>query len=260
MRILLLLATIALAGTPHAAPLDAAALQQGGDIAYRKAISPAAKARKLNADPAVAVRARRIATRIITGAPAIDPAAREFAWAINVVGDASPSLVVYPGGRVVVHDALVTQPGIADDEIAAIVAHMMSHSLLGHDATRIAERVGDAAGAADPNRRAIAVADAAIEILPSIRYTPEEIQAADRESVQLMARAAYDPRAAGSAWRRLRGVRGSLAERVPVTDERLAALDAAIREAVPVYEETRTRAMREPPQRSRPPVASPMIR
>jgi len=238
-----------------AAAPDASAILQGGDVAYRRALGPAASARKLNNDATSGVRARRIVTRLVVGAPAIDPAARDFAWAVNLVADPTPAVTVYPGGRLLVHDALLSQTGLADDEVAAILAHMIAHSLLGHDTARVVERAGADFTAADPNRRVLAVADASAAVLPSVRYTPEEIDAADRESVQLMARGGFDPRAAGSAWRRMRSAR-SIADRAPITEVRLATLDAAIRDAIPLYEDTRARAAGEAAMQ-RPPMAGP---
>jgi predicted Zn-dependent protease len=248
-RLLVGLSLAALAPGVLAAEIDPVALMQGGDIAYRRALAPLAAARKLNTDPMTNVRARRIFNRIVTAAPATDAAARTFAWSVDLVADPAPSLVVYPAGRVLLNDGLVAQAGFLDDEIAAILAHMMAHSLLGHDASRIASRAEDALASPDPNRRALAVADAAAALLPAMRYTPTEIEAADREGVALMARVGYDPRAAGSAWRRLRDSKG-VVTRAPVTDARLATLDAVAREALPMFEDARARAAAAPAART----------
>lgn len=239
---LLLIAVTLFAQTPA---LDPEALASGGEIAYRRALTPYAAARKLNADREINVRVRRIANRIIAGAATIDPSAGRYSWALNIANDPIPSILVYPGGRIVIHDGIVTFGGFADDEIAAIFAHLLAHSLLGHDASRIASRAASSSTSPDPNRRALAVADAAAELIPKSRYSVDEIEAADRASVALMARAGYDPRAAGSAWRRLRGTRGVI-DRAPVNDERLANLDAMARESVPQYEDARVKIADEP--------------
>jgi predicted Zn-dependent protease len=243
----LALAALFATAVASAAGPDAAALEQGGDIAYRRALAAATTGgRRLNADPTLAARTRRIANRVIAAAPAIDAEARHLPWAVNVVTDPALSVLVYPGGRILVNDALVGRSGLADEEIAAVVADAVAHSLLGHDAARIAAQAGAAAEAADPNRRALAVADVADAAVRTPRYTADEIAAADRAMVEMLARSAYDPRAAGSAWRRLRGTNG-IGERIPISDERLAALDAAARAAVPLFEETRARAAAEAP-------------
>ncbi|HVE48475.1 MAG TPA: M48 family metalloprotease [Casimicrobiaceae bacterium] len=240
--LLLLIASATFAQSPA---IDPEALASGSEIAYRRALAPFAAARKLNADREINVRVRRVANRIIAGATTIDPTATRYSWAVNIVNDPTPSILIYPLGRIVVHDGIVTFAGFADDEIAAVFAHMVAHSLLGHDASRIASGAGSSMTSPDPNRRAIAVADAATELIPRSRYSADEIDAADRASVSLMARAGYDPRAAGSAWRRLRGTRGVI-ERAPVSDERLANLDAMARESVAQYDDARARLANQP--------------
>ncbi|HEX4882966.1 MAG TPA: M48 family metalloprotease [Casimicrobiaceae bacterium] len=223
------------------ATLDPAALDQGGDIAYRRAIQPAVDARRLNADRGIALRVRGELNRILVGAPAIDPGARTMHWTVNVATDPVAEVLAFPGGRLLVHTGLVTGAGLSDEEQAAIIAHVVAHSLLGEDRRRLegAVRAEDAA-AADPNRRALAVAGA-VEVL-SRRYDAPAIEAADRAGVELLARAAYTPRAAASAWRKLADKGSPLAARYPVTPERLAALEAAADKAMPLYQDTAAKA------------------
>lgn len=235
-----------------AAPLDPAALDQGGEIAYRRALQPAADGRRLNAERGVTARVRGIANRIIAGAPALDPAARAHSWTVNVVTDPAADALVYPGGRVLVNSGLLAA-GLSDDEVGALLAHVLAHALLGHDRARVEAIVPpDDAGAVDPNRRALAVANATGEALKR-RYTDAEVAAADRASTELLARAVYLPNSAAGAWRRL-PADAALARRFPVTDARLAALASAADGAMPLYEETRAKA-EATPRVAKPPAA-----
>lgn len=234
----LVLAAAALAA--GAAPLDPAAIDQGGEIAYRRALQSAAAERRMNAEPGVAARMRGIANRIFVGAPMLDPAARGLSWAVNVVTDPAVDVIVYPGGRVLVYSGL-TRLDLSDEEVGAIVAHVLAHALLGHDRERLEAEVSAAdAGAADPNRRALAVANVARETLGR-RYADAQVAAADRASAELLARAAYSPAAAVSAWRRL-PADAVLVRRFPATEARLAALESAAAATMPLYEETRAKA------------------
>jgi hypothetical protein len=88
------------------------------------------------------------------------------------------------------------------------------------------------------------------------RYDPAQIEAADRMSAELMARAAYDPRALGSAWRQVARTNSGIVVAAPVTDARLAAMDAAARAAVPLYEDAVARAAAAQPG-VRPPTGTP---
>lgn len=251
------LALAAAALAAGAAPLDPAAIDLGGEIAYRRALQSAAAERRLNAEPGLAARMRGIANRIFVGAPVLDPAARALSWTVNVVSDPAVDVLAYPGGRLLVYSGL-TAHGLTDEEVGAIVAHVLAHALLGHDRERLEADVPAAdASAADPNRRALAVANVARETLGG-RYADAQVAAADRASVELLARAVYSPKAAVSAWRRL-SADATLVRRFPVTDARLAALESAAAAAMPLYEETRAKAEAMPradkpatPGRSRP--------
>jgi predicted Zn-dependent protease len=251
----LALVLVAPVGAPDAATLDPEVLDRGSDIAYRRALAPVANEMRLNADAIATPRLRRIANRLVVSAGSIDAESKRYAWAVNLVPGPAPDVRVYPRGRVIVTDGLVNNAGLGDEEIAAILAHAFAHSLLGHDVRRVASAVATREESADPNRRALAVAEATADVIRALRYTAAEVAAADRASVEMLARAAYDPRAAGSAWRRLAlGGKGIL-ERSPVNDERLSALDAAIRGVVPLYEETRAKAEASATQQ-RPPLIS----
>lgn len=237
----LVLALQAPAAAAQSAP-DAELFDRGSDFAYRRALAPAATDKRLNADSIMTARTRRIANRLVVSAGTMDAESKRFAWAVNLIPGSAPDVRVYPGGRVIVTEGLIDKSGLGDEEVGAILAHAFAHSMLGHDARHLAAKVAVQSSSADPNRRALDVADALTEAMRALRYAPAEVIAADRTSVEIMARAAFDPRAAGSAWRRLRLTDKGIVERAPISDERLAALDAAIRTMVPLYEETRARA------------------
>ena len=232
----LLLLIVALGAS--AATIDEAMLDRGGEIAYRKAFAPTAESRRLN--PETLARARRIANRLVVSAVNMDGQARRLDWAVNAVSGTVPDVRIFPGGRIIVTDALVDRAGLADEELGAVLAYAFSHSLLRHDAARVVAPSQHVS--ADPNRVMLDYADAVTAAMRDVRFTPEEIAAADRASIEMLARAAYDPRSAANAWRRLGGVGKGIVERSPVTDERLAALEAAARTSVALYEETRARA------------------
>ncbi len=252
---ILALVSLGTAGLSHAVTPDAEAIDRGSDIAYRRALAPAAIDRRLNADAAAIARVRRITTRLAVSAGTREPDSKRYVWAVNFVPGAAPDVLVYPGGRVIVTEGVITNAGLGDEEVAGILAHAFAHSLLGHDARRIAASVSAREPSADPNRRALDAADATAKVLRELRYTAAEVAAADRASAELMARAAYDPRASGSAWRRLRLSDKGIVQRSPITDDRLATLDASIRSALPLYEESRAKAEADARQQRLPPIS-----
>jgi Zn-dependent protease with chaperone function len=229
-----------------AATIDPAALDQGGDLAYRKALQPALDGRRLNVDRAAFARSRAELNRIIVGAPAIAPTASAMHWTVNLLTDPVPDVLAFPGGRLLVHSGFVADAGLTDEEQAAVVAHVVAHALLGHDRARLETLVApDDAADPDPNRRALAVAAAAAAEAKR-RAEPAAVAAADRASVELLARAAYSPKAAASAWRKLDERRSPLAARYPVTPERLTALETAAEAAMPLYRDIAAKAAQMP--------------
>jgi predicted Zn-dependent protease len=176
----------------------------------------------------------------------MDAGARTQSWASNVVTAPGADALVYPGGRLLVQSGLLAT-GLTDEEVGGLLAHVLAHALLGHERRRLEEAIPPTeAQSVDPNRRALAVAGALPELLQR-RATDGEIAAADRASVELLARAAYPPKAAASAWRKL-APDTPLARRYPVNEPRLAALEAAAAAAQPLFEETRARAEAAPRQ------------
>jgi predicted Zn-dependent protease len=255
-RLATLVLAVALQAPAVAADPDPASFARGSEIAYRRALATAAENKALNADAAVAHRLRRIANRLAVAAPAIETASRSYRWEVNVRSDPAADVRAYPGGHLLINDGLVTRTGMKDDEVAAVMAFAIAHLLLGHDVARLASRADPATQSPDPNRQVLAWADAIAKAMASPSFSPAEIEAADRVSAELMARAGYDPRALGSAWRQLARSNAGMVVAAPVTEARLASLDAFARAAVPIYEDTLARAAASPPP-LRPPISAP---
>jgi predicted Zn-dependent protease len=255
-RFATLVLAVALQAPAAAADPDPATLARGSEIAYRRALAAEAEKKSLNVDAAIAQRLRRIANRLVGTAQAIEPASRSYRWEVNVRADPAADVRAYPGGHLLINDGVVTRTGMKDDEAAAVIAFAIAHLLLGHDVARLAGGADAAAQSPDPNRQVLWWADAIAEAMRSPRYSPAEIEAADRVSAELMARAAYDPRALGSAWRQLARTNTGIVVAAPVTEARIASIDALARAAVPLYEETLARAAAAPPG-VRPPTGAP---
>ena len=253
-RLATLVLAVALQATAAAADPDPATLVRGSEIAYRRALAAEAEKKSLNVDAAVAQRLRRIANRLVGAAQAIEPASRSYRWEVNVRADPVADVRAFPGGHLLINDGLVTRTGMKEDEVAAVVAFAFARLLLGHDVARLVAGADAATRSPDPNRQVLAWADAVADAMRAPRYAAAEIEAADRVSAELMARAAYDPRALGSAWRQLARTNTGIVVAAPVTDARLASIDGFARTAVPVYEETLARAAATAPA---PPMRSP---
>ena len=237
-----LVALAAAAAERHPASLD-----QGSEIAYRRALTAEAQNKTLNADVQVTRRARRIVNRLVNAVPASVPASQSFHWQVNVRTDPAADVRAYPGGRLLLSDGLFTRTGMKDDEVAAIVAHAIAHLVLGHDVAQLAAAANAPAPSPDPNREALAWSEAIAGAIRAPRYGAAEVAAADRMSAELVAQAAYDPRALMSAWRQLARLDSGKVRAAPITETRLVAIDDAARAAIPLYEAALARATAAPP-------------
>jgi predicted Zn-dependent protease len=165
---------------------------------------------------------RRVTGRLAAAAEGTEWAAvaRKFAWEARLVDDNRVDAVAFPGGKVLVNAGVLhftttgRQPD--EDEVAAVVAHEMTHALARHAAERLGRDLESAlldprtyqnlAGVMASNERkaavmaAFGVQYADEEILP---FTREQELQADREGMLLMARAGYDPNAAVAFWTRM---------------------------------------------------------
>jgi predicted Zn-dependent protease len=154
----------------------------------------------LDADSETSRRIRDIARRLIAVSGALRADAPDWRWEVLVLR--SPMLDVWclPGGKLIVHSALVTAPQLSDDETAAAIAHEIAHALREHARERAgmseAWRALPAPGAASPTAdgldQRLTLAFQLMTQLPN--SVPHETEA-DRLGVELAARAGFDPRA-----------------------------------------------------------------
>ena len=204
---------------------------------------------KLNADPALVARVRRVAERLIVETAVFRPEAPGWKWQVNV--ESTPELNAYcmPGGKIMVYSGLVDQLHLSDAELAAVVGHEMAHALREHTRERVSRAyaqnlvlAGVAAFAGlDPGVADLAgrVSDVTFQ-LPHSRQQEEE---ADVIGLELMARAGYEPRAAVEVWRKMAAAEKSAPPQFlsthPSSGSRIADLEARIPVVEPLYEATR---------------------
>lgn len=219
------------------------ALADGSRLSVDRIVK--ARGARLIDDPVLLRRVRKVANSLNGRAVKIDAQAYKFNWNVYGIPDPAPDVLVFPDGRLLFTDGLVTTSGFADDELAAVIAQQLAHVLLGHIGSRLDVDAEDI-NSPDPNRRAVAVADRLPTILDRPGYTREEVEAADRLAIEMIAKSGFDPRAAGSAWRRLDRVRSPIVARQALSEQRLLDIDAMAREAVPWFDEARKKPATKP--------------
>jgi predicted Zn-dependent protease len=171
---------------------------------------------KLDTDPALNSRVRRITGRLIAQAIRMRPETREWDWSMQVIDD--PKTVnawAMAGGKMALYTGLLLQIKPTDDELAQVLAHEISHALAKHTAEKMsvamASQLGVAAVGVAADNSGLALTGAALAAklaveLPNSRTAEAE---ADRIGIELAAKAGYDPRAAATLWRKMGALSGS---------------------------------------------------
>ncbi len=217
--------------------------------AYVQMLAPLEKAGRIDTDPVLTARVRRITDRLVAVAVKMFPGTRDWEWSVKVIDD--PQTVnawCMAGGRMAIYTGLIRQVEPTDDELAQVMGHEIAHALANHSAEKMSvalatmvgvTAVGVAAGEEHRNAALVGAALAAqlaIE-LPNSRTAETE---ADRIGIELAARAGYDPRAAVSLWRKMMKLGGSrvpeLLSTHPAPRNRIRALQALVPKMQPLYE------------------------
>ena len=100
-----------------------ASVEQGAEKAYASEVQQAAAGGKLNADPELTARIRRISARLIPVTAAFRPDAPNWKWEVNTLTTPDINAYAMPGGKIMVYSGLVEKLQLTDGEIAAVLGH-----------------------------------------------------------------------------------------------------------------------------------------
>jgi predicted Zn-dependent protease len=220
--------------------------QQAATQSYAQTLSTAQKKGKLNDNPALTARVKRITDRLITQASRMYPPSRDWKWSVAVIDDKQLNAWCMPGGKMAIYTGIINQLALTDDEIAQIMGHEIAHALLGHGRERMSRAMATQLGltlgsvATGTDLRGLGpVADIALT-LPNSREGETE---ADRYGIELAAMAGYNPQAAVSLWEKMRRAASSQPPQFlsthPSPDNRIQTLTALVPQMMPLYEQAR---------------------
>ncbi len=220
--------------------------------AYVQMLAPLAKEGRIDSDPTLTRRVRRITDRLIVQAERMRPETRNWEWSVKVIDD--PQTVnawCMAGGRMAIYTGLIQQLKPTDDELAQVMGHEIAHALANHTAEKMSVALATMVGitavgvAAGEEHRGAALAGAALAAklaveLPNSRTTEAE---ADRIGIELAARAGYDPRAAVTLWEKMSRLGGGRVPEFlsthPAPENRIETLRALVPKMIPLYEAAR---------------------
>jgi predicted Zn-dependent protease len=162
----------------------------------------------------------------------------EMNWQFEVVVDRTPRVVGFPGGRIVVSDALLAACR-NEAELAAAISHEMGHLLAGHGLERLHQH-RDAQHTKERGALSPGPAFAADEPSRVPPYSLRHEAEADSIALSLLVQAGYDPDAAHAFWMRAAAEQASpefrdLARLHPVPRGRLSQLETSLAQARGMY-------------------------
>lgn len=183
--------------------------------------------RRVEADGAFAGRTREVVARLTAD---LDEAGGE--WSATVV-DAAVGLAVALPDRSVLLSTPVSSLVLTDDELAVLLAHQIAHATARHGAARLPPAASRSGELDVETRRLVAGAfgvGAPLGVL--LPFSPADEAAADERGLALVARACFDPGAAGPLWERIAGATDPRTAELravhPMHPERRAALAGRI--------------------------------
>jgi predicted Zn-dependent protease len=220
-------------------------VEQGAEKAYAGEVQQASAGGKLNADPALTARIRRITGRLIPATAAFRPDAPEWKWEINTLTTPEMNAYAMPGGKIMVYSGLVEKLQLNDAEIAAVLGHEISHALREHTRERVSrayEQKAALLGLAvvtgfDP--ATLDLADSVASVTFQLPHSREQEAEADVIGLELMARAGYDPHQAVTLWQKMMAAEKSAPPQFlsthPASANRIAELERHIPQVLPLY-------------------------
>ena len=229
-----------------------ASVEQGAQKAYATEVQQAGANGKLNADPALTARIRRITGRLIPVTATFRSDAPDWKWEVNTLTTPEMNAYAMPGGKIMVYSGLVEKLQLSDGEIAAVLGHEISHALREHTRERVSRAYEQKVAllgfavltGVDPGT--VDLADQVASVTFQLPHSREQEAEADVMGLELMARAGYDPHEAISLWKKMmaaeHGATPQFLSTHPASANRIAELERHIPQVMPLYEAAAARS------------------
>lgn len=175
-------------------------------------------------------------------------------WEFNVVDSKQVNAFCMPGGKIVVYTGLLSLVGSgahADDELAAVMGHELSHALAKHANERISNQMllqagGQILGATVGSRSALLgtlinqAYGIGAQVGVMLPFGRKQEYEADKMGLVLMAIAGYDPRYAVNFWQKMAASKGGkqtneLMSTHPSDENRIRAINEYLPTALQYY-------------------------
>lgn len=203
----------------------------------------------LDTNQAQVNRLKGIANRIVGQVGIYRQDAAKWNWEVHTIKSNELNAFVMPGGKVMFYTGIIEQLNLTDDEIAAIMAHEVSHALREHSRERLSREyatqtgIGIAASIFGLSQGQAQIASVAGDLGISRPHSRTQETEADQIGLELMARAGYNPQAAITLWQKMQranqGEPPQFLSTHPSSSNRIAELQALMPKVLPLYQQSR---------------------
>lgn len=221
-------------------------VEKGAQAAYAEEVQKAGAEGKLNTNPELTARVRRVAQRLIPATATFRPDAPNWKWEINTLQTDDMNAYAMPGGKIMVYSGLITKLQLNDAELAAVIGHEISHALREHTRERVSRAyaqqlaLAGIAAVTGVGAGAVDLANEVASVTFQLPHSREQESEADIMGLELMARGGYDPQAAVSVWQKMmaaqQGAPPQFLSTHPSPGNRIAELQARIPKVLPLYQ------------------------
>ena len=203
----------------------------------------------LDTNQAQVNRLKGIANRIVGQVGVYRQDAAKWNWEVHTIKSNELNAFVMPGGKVMFYTGIIERLNLTDDEIAAIMAHEVSHALREHSRERLSREyatqtgIGVAASIFGLSQGQAQIASVAGDLGLSRPHSRTQESEADQIGLELMARAGYNPQAAITLWQKMQrasqGEPPQFLSTHPSSSNRIAELQALMPKVMPLYQNAR---------------------
>ncbi|SEL64526.1 Peptidase family M48 [Atopomonas hussainii] len=210
---------------------------------YRQTLQQAQQQRVLNSRPELVQRLNAVSKRLIAQVGHFRDDAPSWAWEINLVDAPEVNASYGSGGKILLYSGLFDKLSLSDDELAAVVGHLIARELREHGREAMPEAnglsMGESAVAAllGLGQDTMALAKTLAHHSRAISNIRTNEKEADLIGLELAARAGYDPRAALTLWQKMGSQqRPEYMSTHPAFLTRMQGIEAALPQVLPLYQ------------------------
>ena len=222
----------------HDLAFDANTVETVAEHAYRARLHTLAADGRLDRNPALLGRLRKLVARLVPAAQFERPDSATVTWEIHTCRRCGENASAMAGGRLLISEEFIAELAPTDDELGYVLAHEMAHVLAEHTrefATTARSFVGNGWNRDYEDIQRELDESVAVNLRMAVVYAQQELEA-DYMGFILGARSGYEPEAMPRMLRKLHTDATSAFLQHPSEDKRIQRIRAMVQAARQIYE------------------------